>query len=235
MTVEVLAIGAHPDDADIGVGGILCKLAKAGKRVGILDLTRGELGTRGTVEERTKEAAEAARILGVAERANAGLPDGGLANTLEQQRVVAGHIRRLRPRILLAPLDRDRHPDHDAAHALVRDSAYFAGLAKWEADREPHRPERIFWYRVYGDDTKVTFVMNITDEFAQKREAMQAFRSQFHNPDYKAPETFVSSPAFWNAIETRAAYWGSRIGVAYGEALHSLSPVGLETLPGLEN
>lgn len=235
MMVDVLAIGAHPDDADIGVGGILCKLAKAGRRVGILDLTRGELGTRGLVKERAEEAAEAARLLGVAERNNAGLPDGALANVLEQRRVVAEHIRRLRPRIVLAPMDNDRHPDHDAAHALVRDAAYFAGLVKWDAEGEPHRPDQMYYYRVYGNDTDVAFVVNITEEFEQKQRALKAFRSQFHNPDYEGVETFVSSPAFWRSIETRASYWGSRIGMAYGEALHTLTPIGLETLPGLEN
>ena len=234
MSVDVLAIGAHPDDADIGVGGILCKMANAGKRVAILDLTRGELGTRGLVKERAEEAAEAARILGVSERINAGLPDGALANVPEQQRTVAEHIRRLKPRIVLAPLANDRHPDHEAAHALVRDAAYFAGLVKWEAEGAPHRPSGIYYYRVYGNDTEVAFVVNISDEFEQKREALKAFRSQFHNPDYEGVETFVSSPAFWRAIETRAAYWGSRIGMAYGEALHALTPVGLDTLPGLE-
>lgn len=234
MTVEILAIGAHPDDADIGVGGILCAAAAAGHTVDILDLSQGELGTRGTPAERAAEALEAARILGIRGRHNAHLPDGGIANTPEQRVAVVRHLRHLRPRIVLSPMGQDRHPDHDAAHELVRDALHLAGLSKLACEGSPHRPERVFYYRVYGDDSAPACVVNVTPVFDTKLEALRAFRSQFHNPSYDAPETFVSSPAFWDGIKTRAAYWGSRIGVAYAEPLHTLGPLGVDSLPGLE-
>jgi bacillithiol biosynthesis deacetylase BshB1 len=234
VTVEVLAVGPHPDDVEIGLGGTLAKLSAAGHGVGILDLTRGEMGTRGTLEERTAEAQEAAALLGVAVRENAGLPDSGLANNDEQRQTVARVIRRLRPGLLLAPLDNDRHPDHEAAHALVRDANYMAGLSKLDAEGAPHRAPSVLYYRVYGDPTPPDLVIDISETFATKMTALKAHASQFHNPAYEGEETYVSSTGFWRAIETRAAWWGSRVGVAYGEPLYSRGPIGLAFPPGLK-
>ena len=229
---DVLAVGAHPDDVEVGVGGIVAKLVKQGRRVAILDLTQGELGTRGTIEERQSEAQSAAAVLGVLLRVNAKLPDGSLANVRPMQAKVAYLIRELRPRIVLCPMHTDRHPDHDAAHYLVRDANYFAGLKKIDIDKEPHRAEQVYYYRVYGEPTPPSAVIDIGDTFATKLDALRAHKSQFFNLGFEGPATYVSSEAFWNSITTRATYWGGWIGTTYGEPIYSDAPIGLSTLPG---
>lgn len=234
MKVDVLAIGPHPDDADLGLGGILCKLAARGFTTSILDLTRGELGTRGTPVERATEAAESARILGISLRENAGLPDGALANTPEQRERVVHFIRRLRPKVLLIPNKPDRHPDHEAAHELCRAANFYAGVEKVCPDSDPWRAESVYFYGPYQDAPHPpTFVVDVSGHFEAKLEALATFRSQFYNPDYNGEETAVSSRAFWDSIRHRAAYWGSRVGVQYGEALYSEGPLALDILPGL--
>lgn len=235
MIIDVLAIGAHPDDADLGVGGLLRKLVKAGKQVAILDLTEGEMGSRGTVQERRNEAAESARLLGVELRRTAGLPDGGVANTLEQRLVLIRLLRELRPTVLLAPMAPDRHPDHSAAHELVRDANFFSGVHGMDTGQPPHRATSIYYYRAYeGSGESPTHVVDITDVFEQKLKALRAFRSQFYNPDYNGPETMIASSAFWDGIATRAAYWGNRIGARYGEPLYGTLPVAMDLPPELE-
>lgn len=236
MTVDVLAIGAHPDDADLGVGGLLCKLANAGRRTAILDLTEGELGSRGTVAERHQEAGEAARQLGVAVRRNAQLPDGGLCDNEEQRLAVIRAIRELRPKVLLAPLRPDRHPDHEAAHDLVRSAHFFAGVHGIDTGHTPHRADAVYAYRAYMEgDQLPTHVVDISNEFDQKRAGLRAFRSQFHNPDYQGPDTLIASEQFWEAIETRAAFWGHKIGVRYGEPLYGTLPIAMHLPPELED
>ena len=229
MTVDVLAIGAHPDDADLGLGGTLLKLAAQGHATAILDLTRGEMGSRGTPEERAAEAAEAAKRLDLTTREQAGLPDGGLVNTPEQRLPIVRHIRALRPRILLAPLTPDRHPDHEAAHALAKDAGFFAGVSGIDTGQPPYRAEAVYYYHSYHEPAETpTFISDITPYFDQKQEALRAFKSQFHNPQYEAPETYVASEAFWNNIKIRAEYWGARIGVQYGEPIHAQVPIALD-------
>lgn len=232
--VDILAIGAHPDDVEVGVGGMLHKFAKTGLRTGILDLTRGELGTRGTVEERATEAAEAASILGASHRANASLPDGALADTQDQRQALIPYLRAFAPRIIIAPFNADRHPDHEGAHHLARSANYCAGLARIDTDQPPHRAPQVYYYRVYGDSTPPQIIVNISEEFDVKMNALQAHRSQFHNPDYAGTPTYVSSEGFWKSIQTRAEYWGQRIGVTHAETLYALEPLALNTLPGIE-
>lgn len=234
MNVDVLAIGAHPDDVELGVGGIVRQLTRRGILVGILDLTRGELGTRGSVAERAAEAADAAQILGASARENAGLPDGGLSNTTEQQRAIIPFIRKFRPRLILAPMATDRHPDHTAAHALVRDANFFSGLERIATGQERHRTLRVFYYFPYYDMEMPAFIVDISEDFAVKMAALKAHASQFFNPDYAGSSTEISSQRFWRSIETRAAYWGSRIGVEYGEALYSLGPAPLDLFNNLQ-
>ncbi len=234
MTVDLLAVGAHPDDVEIGIGGLLHKLAARGMRVGILDLTRGEMGTRGTVEERQAEGEEAAKRLGAVLRVCAELPDAGLANTAEQQRVIAPILRRLRPRTLFFPMRDDRHPDHEAAHFLVRDANFMAGLARLDVSGEPHRARTVYSFHPYLESAMPPLVVDISEHFEAKLEALRAHASQFFNPTYPGPQTYISSEAFWDSIRTRAAYWGSRINVAYGEALYGPQPLGLDLPPGLE-
>lgn len=233
--VDVLAIGAHPDDADLGVGGLLAKWAQRGARVAILDLTRGEMSSRGSVEERADEAAEAARILGVVHRGNAALPDGAIANTTVQQHALVPWIRRYRPAVLLSHAPVDRHPDHRRAHELVRDANFFAGLARVAASGEPYRAPRIYYYSPYVDGpTEPDLVVDVSETFETKLAALRAYASQFHNPDYAGRETYVSSERFWESISERARYWGQRIGAAYGEPLLADGPLGVDLPPGVE-
>jgi len=233
MTVDVLAIGAHPDDLELGVGGLLHKLCQQGRRVVILDLTRGEMGTHGTPELRLAEAARAAEILGVAERVNAGLPDGAVANTTEQQRRVIPFIRQYRPSVLLATMTPDRHPDHAAAHALARDANYFSGLGKIDTGQERYRTPRVFYYHPYTEETAPSMVVDISGHMQAKMEALRAHASQFYNPNARQAPTRIASKEFWESIQTRAAYWGSRISAAHGEALYTDGPLALDWPPGL--
>lgn len=233
MTVDVLAIGAHPDDLELGVAGLLHKLCQRGRRVVILDLTRGEMGTNGTPELRLEEAARAAEILGVAERVNAGLPDGALANTVEQQRQIIPFIRQYRPSVLLATMAHDRHPDHAAAHALARDANYFSGLGKIDTGQERYRTPRVFYYHPYTEETVPPLVVDISGHMEAKMEALRAYATQFYNPESGQEPTRIASKEFWESIQTRAAYWGSRISVAHGEALYTDGPLGVDLPPGL--
>lgn len=250
-TVDVLAIGAHPDDVEIGIGGTVRKLVLQGRRVGILDLSQGELASRGSVEERRAEAQRAAEILGVLRRQNAGLPDGGITNTTAQQHALIPFIRSFRPRVILAPMRDDRHPDHEAAHHLVRAADYFAGLVRLHSanqdsanqdsgnqnsgpESEPWRAPHMYFYAVHKEMAIPQLIVDVSGQFEDKLAALRAFRSQFHNPEYGGVETYVSSAGFWESIQQRAAYWGSRIGVAYGETLFSDGPIAVSTLPGIE-
>lgn len=234
MTLDVLAVGAHPDDVDLGVGGTLHKLARAGRTIGVLDLTRGEMGTRGTPEDRIREAADAARILGLAVRENAGLPDGGLSNSVEHRLPIVRAIRRHRPKILLAPMAPDRHPDHEAAHDLARDANFFAGLRRLETEEPPFRCPAIFYYYPYYDGSAPpAFIIDISADFEAKLDALRAFRSQLYNPDYPAPGTWIASKEFWVTIEARARFCGARIGADFGEPFFADGAIGLATLPGL--
>lgn len=233
MSLDFLVIGPHPDDAEIGAGGTLALLAKRGLKTGILDLTLGELSTRGTVEERAEEAANAARALGVNTRENAGLPDGGLANTPEQRLVIIDLIRRLRPRVLVVPQAPDRHPDHTAAHTLCEEANFLAGLAKIKTEHAPHRAETVLFYHPYAQQESMpAFVQDISETFEAKLAALRCYQSQFHNPGYGGAQTFVSSPAFWEGISARAAYWGARIGVHHGEPFYARGPLALD-IPSL--
>jgi bacillithiol biosynthesis deacetylase BshB1 len=233
--VDVLAVGAHPDDIELGIGGTIHKLAAQGFKVAILDLTRGEMSTRGSIDERAAEAGAAAKILQVVQRENAQLPDGGLTNCTEFQRRIIPFIRRFRPRIVMATMASDRHPDHAAAYALMRDAAFYSGLVKIDTGQQPHRPPRVYYYAPYFEDAALpAFVIDISDHIEAKLEALKAHASQFHNPDYPGKETFISSARFWESIRTRAAYWGNRINAQYGEPFFAEGPLGLAMPPGLE-
>jgi len=235
VTVDVLAIGAHPDDVDLGVGGLLCKLAEAGHRTAILDLTEGELGSRGTVHERRVEAEAAAEILGVSVRENAKLPDGHVANVPEQRLTVIRAIRTFRPQIILAPMAPDRHPDHVGAHSLTKDANFFAGVHGVNTGQSPFRARAIYFYLPYQEaDRAPTHVVDISSAFSRKLEALRAFRSQFYNPEYSGPETQIASKSFWDAIAARSAYWGAKIGVSHGEPLYGTLPIAMDLPPELE-
>jgi len=238
--LDVLALAAHPDDVELCAGGTICRLTGAGHRVGIADFTRGELGSRGTPEGRMEEAQAAAEILGVSERTNLGLPDGDIANTKENQRKVIEVVRHHRPHIVLINSLQCRHPDHGAAAQLSIDAMYYAGLRMVETTgpdgdmQEPWRPNHVLHY-MQAIEFDPSFVVDVSDVWEQRIEALQAFQSQFFNPDYKPgddePETFISNPTFFEWIEGRARSYGYKVGATFGEPLlYRHGPVGVSDL-----
>lgn len=213
----LVAIAAHPDDAELTCGGTLIKAAHAGYRTAIVDLTTGAAGTRGSATLRADEARAAAKVLGVAERLNAGLPDAGLHNTDATRRVVVELIRRLRPRVVILPYPVGRHPDHRLAAELGRDACFLAGLAKYSASGEAHRPEKVVYALAYREDPeKPTFVVDITDEFERKLEAIRCYASQFEGKA-AAGEVFPAGGDLYESVRTHNARYGSLIRTAYGE------------------
>ena len=222
-TVEILAVGAHPDDVELGCGGTLALLARKGRSVGILDLTRGEAGTRGTPETRAAEAAESARILGARFRDGLDLGDGNLRTDRAAELEVVDVIRRRRPRLVFAPLPNDRHPDHVRAGRLVTDAAFYAGLRALETGRPPHRPQQV----VYFPSTflaEPTFLVDVTELLETKLAAVRAFRSQFFDPASREPATFISSPEFLEGVTARARSFGRLANVGAAEGFVSPRP-----------
>jgi bacillithiol biosynthesis deacetylase BshB1 len=219
--VDVLAIAAHPDDVELTCGGTLIKMARAGYRTGILDLTAGETGTRGSRELRAQEAANAARGMGVVERANAGLPDAHLHNTDDSRRTVVRWLRHFHPRTVILPFPRGRHPDHIAASELGRDACYLAGLKNYDAEGEPHRPEKILYALAYREDpVKPTFVVDISAEFEAKMAAIRCYASQFEGAK-AAGEIFPTGQNLYELVKIHSAHYGSLIRSAYGEPFMS--------------
>jgi len=216
-TVDLLAIAAHRDDVELTCAGTLIKMAHAGYPTGIVDLTAGETGTRGDAATRAKEAEAAAKVMGVAQRVNAGLPDAHLHNTDETRRVVVELIRRFSPRVVILPFPVGRHPDHRVASELGRDACYLAGLAKYDAPGKPHRPEKILYALTYREDpVKPTFVVDISAEFETKLQAVRCYASQFDGAD-AAGEIHPTGLALYDLIRVQNAHYGSLIRAAYGE------------------
>lgn len=210
---DILAIGPHPDDAELGAGGTLAAHARRGLRVGILDLTRGELASNGTPATRLEEAARAAAILGVAARYNLGLPDGGLGPDPAQVRALARALRAFRPRLVLVPFAPDRNPDHGGAALLIHRALFAAGLRRYEAGLPPHRVHLAAAYFI-NDSVPPTFVIDVSDVYETKRRAIAAHASQF---DPGGVPTVINRPSFLAAIEARDRYFGSLVGTAYAE------------------
>jgi bacillithiol biosynthesis deacetylase BshB1 len=225
VTVDVLAVGAHPDDVELGCGATLARLREAGRTFAILSLTRGERGSRGTPELRAEEAAAGGAVLGAAEVTLLDCGDGGLRHGVAEEDAVIEQLRRQRPSVVLLPPPRDRHPDHARACALVHDACYYAGLRKRGA-AEPHRPRLLLSYEL-NQPFEPTLVVDVGSGFALKLEALRAHHSQFHDPTQAATgaATWVSSPEFWAAIEGRARAHGARIGCAFGEAFLAHGPL----------
>jgi bacillithiol biosynthesis deacetylase BshB1 len=232
--LDVLAVMAHPDDAELLCGGALRKSARRGERAGIVDLTRGEMGTRGTPEIRAREASRAAEILGLAERRNAGLPDGHLENSLDARRVVAALIRELRPRIVVTHWVEGRHPDHRAAAALVRDAAFLAGLRNFPAPGDPHRPLKVVHATAFREDAEPpTFVLDITAEMEDKMAAIAAYESQFQGLT-QAGEVYPGGErALPDQIRAACARYGSLIRTAYGEPFRTSETLEWDSLGSL--
>jgi N-acetylglucosamine malate deacetylase 1 len=217
MPVDLLAIAAHRDDVELTCAGTLLRAVDAGQRTGILDLTAGETGTRGSAELREKEAARAAEVLGVSERRNAGLPDAHLQNTDQMRRVVVEHIRHFAPRVVILPFAVGRHPDHRVASELGRDACFLAGLAKYDAAGAPHRPFKLLYALSYREDpVKPTFVVDITPQFDRKIAAIQCYASQFDGAK-AAGEIFPTGQDLYSLVETQNSHYGSLIRTRYGE------------------
>lgn len=223
MPVDVLAVSAHADDIELTCGGTLLRLKAGGHPFGIVDLTRGEMGTRGTPETRAREAARGAEILGADFRESLDLGDGGLRTGREEELAVIEVIRRHRPRLVLAPFPDDRHPDHTRAGRLVADAAYYAGLRKLETAHPAHRPQAtIYFSTAYLHEPD--FVVDVTPFIERRREAIRAYASQFHDPSSRDPQTILSRQTFFESIEGRARHFGFLIGVEFGEGFVAKRP-----------
>ena len=229
MQVDVLAFGPHPDDVELFCSGLLLKLNKQGYRTAIADMTRGELGTRGTVEIRAAEAARAGEILRVERRLNLEIADGRIRVCEEQKIKVVEVLRRLRPRIVLAPYHEDRHPDHARASRLIEEAVFFSGVTKWHPGLEPWRPHMVIHYFMHRVESP-SFIVDISAEMDEKLRAVRAHKSQFYDPASAEPETYISNPAFLESIKTRAAYFGFKIGVEYGEPFFVKSPLRIDNI-----
>jgi bacillithiol biosynthesis deacetylase BshB1 len=222
--VDVLAFGPHPDDIELGCGGTLLKLVDRGYRVALVDLTRGEMSTRGTVEMRAAEAAVAAKVLGATARENLGLPDGGVRNDHESRHKVVEAIRRYRPKLVFAPYYEDRHPDHSHASELIYEAAFVAGLRRYETGQESYRPSKFMYYMRWYE-FEPTFIVDITDQYERKMEAVWSYASQFKPPDRAEagsgdggdPETRLTTPEYHWKLVHQMAYYGSLIQSKYGE------------------
>jgi bacillithiol biosynthesis deacetylase BshB1 len=215
---DLLAIMAHPDDAELLCGGTLARAADDGHTTGVLDLTAGETGSWGSAESRAAEAQAAARILGLEIRAGAGLPDGALVSTPESRLIVAGWLRRLRPRTVILHWPEARHPDHRAASELARDACFVAGLRNARADGEPHRPSKILYALAYNEaPVRPTFVVDITAQIERKLDAVFAFGTQFENRVAMGDVFGGGERPLREQLRAHAAHYGSLIRRPYGE------------------
>ena len=217
-TLDLLAVFAHPDDAELLCGGTLARAADQGHRVGILDLTGGESGSAGSASLRAQEAGVAARILGVATRASVGLPDAALVNSPDARLAVAAHIRALRPRTVILHWPSARHPDHRVAAELARDACFVAGLSKAAIAGEPHRPTKILHALAYQEPpVEPRFVVDITEQMERKLEAVAAFRSQFEGKTWAGDIFGAGDRPLIDQIRAHAAHYGAMIRRPYGE------------------
>lgn len=231
--LDILAFGVHPDDVELGCSGTILAAIAEGKKVGIVDLTRGELGTRGSAEIRKVEAANAAKVLGVNTRENIGLADGFFQNDEFHQRKVIEVIRKYQPEILLCNAPEDRHPDHGRSAKLVSDAAFLSGLRRIETvvegvPQEAWRPKYVFHYlqdRFLAPD----FVVDISEHIDKKIESVLQYTTQFFNPDLGEPETYISSPEFLETVKARAMMLGKRVGVRFAEGYITEKTIGVKS------
>ncbi len=232
--VDILAIGAHPDDIELLCGGTLIRAQMLGRRTGILDLSAGELGSRGTRDIRAEEAERAAKVMGVSVRENLGLPDGGIVNTPETRARIAVVIRRLQPSVVITHSLHGRHPDHPVVAQLVRDACFVAGLRKIEPKTPPHRPRKVLHALSFREDyQKPTFVVDITDAFEKKLQAVAAYASQFGDA-VQAGEVYPNGEPLGDLMRHHAAHYGSLIRCRYGEPFHTTETMRVDDVSTLE-
>ncbi len=234
LKLDILVIAAHPDDAELGCGGTIASHVRQGKKVGIVDLTRGELGTRGTPEIRAREAEAAQKVLGLSVRENLGFSDAFFANDRAHQLALIQVIRKYQPDIILANAVEDRHPDHGRAAALVKESCFYAGLRKIETiyqdkPQQPWRPAQLYHF-IQSNYINPDLIVDVSDSWEKKMEAIRCFESQFDgNNNPEEPQTFLTTPIFLQFVEARARELGHSIGVTYGEGFTIDKPIGLQS------
>jgi bacillithiol biosynthesis deacetylase BshB1 len=234
MKLDILAIGAHPDDIELSCAGTLLSQIDQGYKVGLLDLTQGELGTRGSAALRLQEAADAAKILGIDIRDNAGFADGFFQNDREHQLELIKYIRKYQPDVILTNALYDRHPDHARAAQLTADACFLSGLSKIETRlngeiQAAFRPRVVYNY-IQSLDITPTFAIDITPYFEKKLESVKAYKTQFHDPNSLEPNTFISSPEFLEFARSRASHFGVPIGVRYAEGYTTKRLLGVKNL-----
>lgn len=234
MRVDVLAIGAHPDDIELSCAGTLCSLVHQGHSVALIHLTRGEMGTRGSEALRRSEAEKAAEIIGARDMVILDCGDGGLRTGPEERRLLVEEIRRLRPEVILGPPPQDRHPDHARAHLLVRESSFYAGLQKLGSGK-PHRPGAVFSYMQHSLFSP-SFIVDVSPWWPKKLAAIASYGSQFWTRGVDGPQTKISTEEFHHALEGRARHFGQVIGAEFGEPFQSSGPLAvtnpLSLVPG---
>ena len=232
--VDILAIAAHRDDVELTCGGTLIKAAQLGRTTAIIDLTAGELGTRGSAELRGEEASRAAAVMGVSARENLGLPDGGVVNSPETRQALAIVIRHFKPQIVIAPSMRGKHPDHTVSSQLIRDACFVAGLKKVAPEVPVFRPRKVIHCLAYREDNiKPTFVVDITDVFEQKLEAVKCYSSQFDEA-IQAGEVFPNGESLYDIIRHQGAHYGSLIRTQYGEPFYTTETMRVDDVAALE-
>jgi bacillithiol biosynthesis deacetylase BshB1 len=236
MKLDILAFGSHPDDVELTCSGTLALHASMGKSIGVIDLTQGELGTRGNVQIRKEEAYNSAKILNLQVRENLLMEDGFFEHSKSNILSVATCIRKYQPDIVLANSINDRHPDHGRAAKLVQESCFYSGLKKIElhdgATLAPWRPKAVYHY-IQSYYIKPDFIVDISDFWDTKIKSIKAFKSQFYDPESKEPETFISKPGFLEFLESRDRMWGHIIGVEYGEGFTVNREIGVKNLMDL--
>jgi bacillithiol biosynthesis deacetylase BshB1 len=238
MKLDLLAFGVHPDDVELGCSGTLMIEKLKGKKTGIIDLTRGELGTRGSAETREQEAAAAAKILQLDARENLGFADGFFKNDESHQRKVIAAIRKYQPEIILCNAPEDRHPDHGRSAQLVEDAGFLSGLRKIETEdengqpQEPWKPKYVFNY-IQDRYLHPNFVIDISDVIEKKIESIKAYGTQFYNPHHAEPETYISTPDFLDSIIYRSKMLGKMIGVKHAEGFISKKMIGIRNFNAL--
>src|SRR5687768_2394256 len=226
-SVDLIFFGAHPDDVELSCGATVAKSVKDGLRVGIVDLTRGEMGTRGTPQTRKREAASAAKALGATFRQQLDFQDGNLQTGREQELEIIELLRRWRPRLVIGPYPDDRHPDHTRTGRIVTEASFYAGLKSLETGLPAHRPQTVLYY-LQNYMFPPSFVVDVTKSWKTKMKAVAAYKSQFFDPNSKEPNTFISDPKFLEMIEARGKHFGALIGAQYGEAFVTKQPPRLD-------
>lgn len=228
-TVDIIFFGAHPDDVELSAGATAAKCVKDGRRIGIVDLTHGEMGTRGTPQTRKREAQAAAKALGATFREQLDFGDGNLQTGRAQELQIIEILRRRRPSLVIAPYPDDRHPDHTRTGRIVTEASFYSGLRALETGLQAHRPQAVLYY-MQNYMVTPSLVVDVTAYWKTKMRSVLAYKSQFHDPKSKEPQTFISDPKFLEMIDARGRHFGALIGVAYGEAFATKQPPRVDDL-----